>query len=509
MLIDKNRVGGVLKHFTGILFIALLGLAGLAQANVYDEPKLHPAIPLLDESGTSVLDSGEPYSSKQSCGGCHDYESITHSFHFETGRDEAGDDFGVKRGLDVLVSPGYFGGYNCMGSNNPDRLAKKSNTSAHDFGDKGTAGWVQRCEGCHTGGGWMERDRNGNRYDETDPANVTAFDGDYFNRGTDENNQPADISVVSQWDWQKSGVVEADCFKCHADLSGLKNLDPNVVMTGRSPSAEKMASNVRRHVLIDQGHFREANTAILEVLNLNITADETQDKSVVAFERADLDGDGEVTDEEVVFDETTGEPKLTWNAAAFDADGKVEIPMLRFPGNDNCMACHRTSNSRRGFYGFGEGAEATYDEGDGTLVEDYQDDVHKGKVWREVNDEERTIENCNSCHSRNYFNPSGANVDLSANHAFLKGNSDMDVRNDLDYNPNAKSCEYCHEESPLAAELANPSGDADMLSAHLNRWRYGGDLSGYPESALTQITQTHLDVVSCQACHITDKVARR
>ncbi|NOR51146.1 MAG: cytochrome C, partial [Gammaproteobacteria bacterium] len=364
MQIEKIFYGGMFRRLSRVVIsLSLLGLAGLAQANVYDEPKLHPAIPLLDESGTNVLTSGNSYSAKQSCGGCHDYESITHSYHFETGRDEAADDFGALRGLPQLVSSGYFGGYNCMGSNNPDQLAKKSNSSAHEFADKGAAGWVQRCESCHTGGGWMEKDRNGNRYDETDPATVTEFDGDYYNRGTDEHNHPADSSVVSQWDWKKSGVVEADCFKCHADLTGLKKLDPDVAISGRTRTAAAMVSNVRSGALIDQGHFRESNTAILEVLNLNTTDDEALDKTVVAFNRADQaveehDGtvtpaDGVISDKEVVLDATTGEPQLTWNTAAFDPNDKVEIPMLRFPGNDNCLACHRTSNSRRGSYGFG------------------------------------------------------------------------------------------------------------------------------------------------------------
>ncbi|MBE9504817.1 MAG: hypothetical protein IME96_11645, partial [Proteobacteria bacterium] len=107
-----------------VLSILIFGTAffsGPAAAAV--DTELHPAIPLYDEEGNHVLDSGKPYSSRKSCGnngggGCHDYESITHAFHFEMGRDEAKDDFGEKRGLSYLVSPGYFGGYNCMGGSN-------------------------------------------------------------------------------------------------------------------------------------------------------------------------------------------------------------------------------------------------------------------------------------------------------------------------------------------------------------------------------------------------------
>ncbi len=494
-----------------------LGLSATVKANVYDDAYVHePAFPILDEDGINVLQSGKPYSSKQTCGGCHDYEKITHAFHIEAGRDETSDDFGEKRGISVLVSPGYYGGYNCMGGNNTYSLTKKNNSSAHNFGDLGSAGLVKSCAYCHTGGGWMEKDRNGNRYDEIDPTTVTEFDGDYYNRGTDENNHAVASSVVSQWDWKKSGVVENDCLICHVDLTALKVVDPELEITGE---ASGMLRTMRITSLISQGYFREANSTILEILNLNLTNDESKDKTLLKFDREDQGsfnhmtgqmepGDGVITATELALKEDDKgylKPHVTWNTDAFNEDGKAEIPMLRFPANDNCMMCHRTSNSRRGFYGFGEGAEAIAEEETGVLVEDYQDDVHKGKIWREDNGEERTIENCNACHSRNYFNPPSASADVDASHDFLKGNSDMDVHNDMDYNPNAKSCEYCHEQSPQAAELANPSGDADMLSAHLKKWTLNGDMSGYPQATLEQVTQTHLDVVSCQACHITGK----
>lgn len=505
----KSLTKPVFPILTFFFFLLLLQ-AFQSQANVYDEPVMHIAIPLLDDDGNNVLDTGNPYSSRQTCGGCHDYEGMAHAFHFEAGRDEADDDYGFKRGLSVLVSPGYFGGYNCMGGNNSYFLSKKHNSSAADFGDEGSAGLAKHCAYCHAGGGWMEKDRNGVRYDQTDPSTVTAFDGDYYNRGTDENNEEADRSVVTQWDWKKSGVVENDCLKCHADLTNLTLPDAEINST-----ANAMIRNVRITSLIGKGHFREANTATLEILNLNTSGNPEQDITAVSFNRVDqavsmhgmtIPADGVLADTELLYDESTGKPTVTWNQAAF-TDGKVQIPMLRYPANDNCMACHLTSNSRRGFYGFGEGAEAVTDEV-GVLVEDYQDDVHKGKVWREDNGEERTIENCNSCHARNYFNPPSSSPVVDASHAFLKGNSDMDVHNELDFNPNAKSCEYCHNDSPQAAEMANPSGDADMLTAHLKIWTFNNDMSGYPQDSLERITQTHLDIVSCQACHITDKAIR-
>lgn len=503
---------------SGLLFLLISATQTGAAINDMDQPVLHPAIPLLDEEGANVLDSGNPYSSKMTCGtgGCHDYESITHAFHIEQGRDETSDDFGILRGLTNLVGPGYFGGYNCMGGSNPDQLAKKVNASADDFGDLGAADHIKRCDGCHAGGGWMEKDRNGNRYDEVDITTVDMFDGDYYSRNTNAGTEAIDghdhsshdMGGIAAWDWEKSGVVENDCLMCHVQLDALQVFDPKLKVEGVSSALDHFKT-LRGTYLADAAQFRSMNTSILEFLNLKHTDGAKEDISVVTFDRTT-----EVPDSVHIHTSTepaymllkdyTDQPKLNWNAAAFDANKKVAIPMIRFPANDNCMMCHRTSNSRRGFYGFGEGAEAVLDE-DGVVVEDYQDDVHKGKTWAEPNGEERAIENCNACHTRNYYNPSSANVDLDADHNFLKGNSDMDVRNDLDYSPNAKSCEYCHDDAP---NPAIPSGHESMQAAHLERWKFSGDMAGYPEETLERITQTHLDVVSCQACHITDKKSR-
>ena len=474
-----------------LFLLIIIFITQVAQASSLDNPVAHPAIPLLDEGGQHVLNSQNPYSPKTSCGssGCHDYDSITHSFHFETGRDEAGDDFGAMRQLPQLVTPGYYGGYSCMGGSNPDILAKKHNANKDDFADKGSAGWIMRCISCHSGGGWMEKDRNNRRYDSVDPATVNALDGDYYNRATDENNQSADSSIVSQWDWQKSGVVENDCFLCHYRFDDLKVFDSNLPA---DTSAYDHFRDVRTSELARKGFFRYVPSAILEVMNLK--HDDGIEQSLLTFER----------DDEGLKLDSNGNPILNWHAEAFDENGKVIIQMLRYPNNDNCMMCHRTSNSRRGFYGFGEKTAMEMDA-EGIYQEDYQDDVHYGKTWLEANGETREIKNCNACHSESYYRPSFSNVDLDNPHQILKGNSDMDVRNDLDYHPAPKSCAYCHQE---AQNPAIPSGHNNLLEAHKERWKASGDMYGYSSNSLDRITQTHLDVISCEACHITNKKSR-
>ena len=479
-------------------FMLFMFTNSYAKVNAFDKAVMHPAIPLLDEQGVNVLESTNPYSPKKSCegSGCHDYEAITHAYHFEMGRDEASDSYGVKRGLPHLVSPGYYGGYSCMSGDNPQVLAKKDNPGGiNEFADYGSAGHVKTCMSCHTGGGWAEKDRDGIRYDQKNPADIKPGDGDYYERHVMDDGK----EHLMLHDWKKSGVGEADCMFCHIDFSTLK-------LPADSGLEEHKGARKARQNFTQKGMFRQAASGLLELV---VNKD---GKNMMTVERAmqpnpgmhGKPGKGESI--QPVKDEK-GNPKFIWHADAFDDTGRAIIPMLRFPDNENCMECHRTSNGRRGFYGFGEVATATLqgEDADPLLEEAYKDDVHKGKTYVENNGESRVIDNCNACHSKQYYKPKGASIDLDANHDFPKGNSDMDVRNDLDYAPNAKSCEDCHIKSnnPIV-----PSGHETLLGAHLELWKGNGDMAGYSKDSLTRITQTHFDVVSCQACHITGKKNR-
>jgi mono/diheme cytochrome c family protein len=483
MLIKSNarRKKFVLANFFLLLFVVSGSSANVN--NAFDSPVDHPDIPLLDEQGVNVLESRKPYSPKKSCegSGCHDYEAITKAYHFEMGRDEADDDYGAKRGLPHLVSPGYYGGYTCMGGSNPMVLSKKDNIFESEFADAGSAGWVKACMSCHIGGGWAEKDRNGIRYDEKDPAKIKPLDGDYYEWLVDEATGEERLGL---WDWKKSGVGEADCLFCHIDFSTRK-------LPADSHLNEMPDPRQSRQNFVRAGFFRQAATGFLEtVVNKN-------NQNLVTV----------VRDEEgaLVLDEN-GMPQFNWHAEAFDETGRVTIPMLRFPANDNCMACHRTSNSRRGFYGFGDDAAATQDPVTGVLEADYKDDVHKGKRYIDDNGQERVIDNCNACHAKQYFKSPLAAIDLDANHDFPKGNSDMDVRNDLDFSPNVKSCETCHITS---VNPVVPSGHNNLLDAHRELWKANGDMAGYSERSLNKITLTHYQVVACQTCHIVDKKGRR
>ncbi|MCX7087087.1 MAG: hypothetical protein NTV00_03425, partial [Methylococcales bacterium] len=517
---------------SGLLGLMLLQSNAFAQTgplatadNAFDQYVMHPKIPLLDEQGQNVLISGKAYSPKKTCegSGCHDYEKIGHSYHIEFGRDEQDDNYGKKVGVPHLTSPGWFGGYNCMSGNSPSILSKKVNGKANDFMDYGSVDFVKGCSSCHMGGGFEEKDRDGIRYDQKSLATIKPLDGDYNTVTSDLGASTGKYeSNVKPWDWKKSGVVEIDCVSCHIGLNSLKKypasaigLDDgqtvdNAVVKANSDKTQNALVHwgyLRDTTLIKSGFMREAGTAFLEFINLKM--DDPNGLQLVTFEKKNFQPVGTVTagvtstaDKYELVLGADGKPIIHWNPKAFDADGKVTIPMKRFTPNENCMNCHSTANSRRGFYGFGDASKIMKDP-DGTLQTDYKDDVHKGKSWKAPNGVTRKIDNCNACHAKNYFNPSYSSPQLDNDHNFPKGNSDLDVRNDLDYNPDAKSCVFCHDKSAMNPDPVLPSGHATILEAHQALWQNNGDMTGYSKDTLTKITKTHLDVVACEACHIT------
>ena len=87
----------------------LLPLTGLASK----KPD-HPAITLMDHDGNDIsLDSRVPYSPKNTCGECHDYDLITNAYHFQMVRTDAEGNIIVHDGLDSknpwLISRGMYG----------------------------------------------------------------------------------------------------------------------------------------------------------------------------------------------------------------------------------------------------------------------------------------------------------------------------------------------------------------------------------------------------------------
>jgi len=160
----------------------------------------HVPFYLLDKDGHRVIPEAKnpkPYSPRQTCGACHDYEIINKSYHFQLGADEISDDFGAAVGKPWVSSAGQFGGQQHMSYL---WITKKQNKSQAEIGFTPYQ-YSQACGACHAGGGPMERDRDGQRYDvrQGEHAQLAqSMDGDYYGAA-----------------WDKSGVVEADCLMCH------------------------------------------------------------------------------------------------------------------------------------------------------------------------------------------------------------------------------------------------------------------------------------------------------
>lgn len=113
-----------MKHVRALTVPLFVGLAVVALATAgcgggSSDPSGpaddHTNIILKDRLGNALTsDSTEPYSPRQTCGTCHDVDSITNGYHFTQGRDDAGgnyqmadDFFGDNRTW--LKSDGMFG----------------------------------------------------------------------------------------------------------------------------------------------------------------------------------------------------------------------------------------------------------------------------------------------------------------------------------------------------------------------------------------------------------------
>ena len=267
-----------------LLFFILVG-AAIAQSpspqtSPADAPKkmAHPLIVLKDDAGHNVLESGKPISTRQTCGGdCHDYDFITNSFHFLQGKGEIDRTLLATHNIAAFnLSPGMFGKFSIIPNH---QLTHPGITDPADA-DMTQPDWLTKCGTCHTGAGISEYDLHGHRFLTPEAKPDGALDPSYTIRDRHTGQLVA-------WDWQKSGIAEADCFLCHV------------------PKASRGA----RKKEMTTGNFRWADNATLA------------DTGIVT--RKD---DG----------------TFTYDRAAFNKDGfvKPEALDLSDPTLDNCAQCH-------------------------------------------------------------------------------------------------------------------------------------------------------------------------
>ena len=237
----------------------------------------HPSIILKDEDNKNVLSSNKAISTRQTCGACHDYDFITDSFHFQQGKKEMNSALLQGHGFASFnTSPGMFGKFSIL----PNRQLTPANVTDASDVDLTQPEWLTKCGVCHTGGGISEFDLHGRRLLSPEAKPIGLLDPSYTIRDRITGK-------VVPWDWQKSGITEADCFLCHAPK----------------------ASRGDRRELVSTGNFRWANNATLA-------------KS------------------DIVLKDSKG--NFTYNRKAFNADGTVKSEVLNLsdPPLDNCAQCH-------------------------------------------------------------------------------------------------------------------------------------------------------------------------
>jgi len=238
----------------------------------------HPAIPLRDEAGRNVLESGKPISTRRSCGGdCHDYDFISNSFHFQQGKAEMDRSLLSSHGVPAFnSSPGMFGKFSII----PNRQLTHGDITDPSDADMSQPEWLTKCGGCHTGGGISEYDLRGRHFLTSGARPTGPLDPSYSVRDRERGE-------VVAWDWEKSGIAEADCFLCHV------------------PNANRAA----RKKETGRGNFRWANDATLA------------DTGIVSGNDNDT---------------------FTYNRAAFNRDGTVKPEALNIsdPTLENCAMCH-------------------------------------------------------------------------------------------------------------------------------------------------------------------------
>jgi hypothetical protein len=259
--------------------VGLILLGGTIAAQAPRPVRLpHPALVLKDEAGRNVLETGKPISTRQTCGDqCHDYDFIAGSFHFQQGKSEMDRKLLAGHGIAPFnSSPGMFGKFSLI----PNRqLTHAGVTDASDV-DMSQPEWLTKCGGCHTGGGISEYDLRGRRFLSAAAKPDGALDPSYTIRDRATGR-------VLSWDWEKSGIAEADCFLCH------------VPKASRGARRKQMAA----------GNFRWANNATL--IDTGIVSEK---------------GDG----------------AFLYNRAAFDTHGAVKREALDLsdPAIENCAMCH-------------------------------------------------------------------------------------------------------------------------------------------------------------------------
>ncbi|WP_182868068.1 hypothetical protein [Stieleria mannarensis] len=221
-------------------------------------------------------DSTTPYSSLNTCGRCHDYETISHGWHFNAFLPESDDG---RQGEPWIWTDSR------TGTQLP--LSYRDWDQTFDPRKIGIDQWamVRQFGGRIPGGGLghapEEDESGGGEDDDADAADETA----------------------SPSRWPLSGSLEIDCLACHG-VSGAYDF------------------NARRDQIAEE-NFAWAATAAMKIGTID---------GQVSRIKEGADPDDEATKEKL--------PQVSYDASRFAADGTVFVDLIRQPQNNACYQCH-------------------------------------------------------------------------------------------------------------------------------------------------------------------------
>jgi hypothetical protein len=424
------------------------GDVDLADYAAFQRAVGHLPIPLRDTRGDVLtVNSTGPYSGRQTCGGCHDVDTIANGLHSQEGRTDADGNVVVQE--DYLGDGRWWiragGKYGKWRPSTNRQLASKLNPHESRI-DYGSFGWIASCSGCHAGGGQGEFDRDHQRYYDVTTGQwgfealgktleEVALDGDYF-----YHNAGASGATLTLAPWDQTGLSEPDCLLCHR-ADGTRT---TTVVASRSRRASVIASKTN---LVD-------------------------DKAlpVPAFAAAATAGQGWFSNIDLNPDVGPRVLQIDYSVGVADGslvenpDGTVSLPrtsLQELPTDMVCFGCHQGgAQNKRGATWFDD--RIVHFQGLNKLRDDDPtNDIPKEKSTT-----------CNFCH------PGGLH------HNFAKGNAmSLWFRDELDW-VNMRSCRDCHLwDSPVRhPDAPDVQGGTDTVEVHL--------------------TGTMMEKLSCQACHI-------
>lgn len=222
-------------------------------------------------------DSTTPYSSSKTCGRCHDYETISHGWHFNAF---------LADSVDGREGEPWIWTDSRTGTQLPLSYRKWAQT--FDPRDISISQWdmVRQFGGRIPGGGPGHAPPN-----DQPSADETAED-----KSTTESNGTGSR-------WPLTGSLEIDCLACHG-VSGSYNF------------------NARRDQIAKQ-NFAWAATAGMQIGIVDGDVSRIKDGA---------SPEDDATKEKL--------PKVIYDATRFAADGTVFVDLLRQPQNNACYQCH-------------------------------------------------------------------------------------------------------------------------------------------------------------------------